>query len=57
MSVINPGFILGPSLTGTDFTSGVIIRKILTNDLIGIPEIKWSIVDVRDWALAHVAWL
>lgn len=48
MSVINPGFILGPSLTGTDFTSGVIIRKILTNDLIGIPEIKWSIVDVRD---------
>lgn len=54
MTVINPGFILGPSLTGTDFTSGVIISKMLTNDIFGLPKVKFSIVDVRDCALSHV---
>lgn len=54
MSVINPGFILGPSLIGTDFTSGEIILKLLVNDLFGIPKVHWGIVDVRDCAIAHV---
>ncbi len=26
----------------------------MTNDIFGIPKVKWPIVDVRDCALAHV---
>ncbi|CDW84060.1 nad-dependent epimerase dehydratase [Stylonychia lemnae] len=52
--VINPALILGPSLVQSDFTSGVIIQKIMGEKFPGMPKIMFPIVDVRDVALAHL---
>eukprot|EP01022_Parablepharisma_sp_SALTPOND_P017447 TRINITY_DN2786_c0_g1_i1.p1 TRINITY_DN2786_c0_g1~~TRINITY_DN2786_c0_g1_i1.p1 ORF type:complete len:376 (-),score=53.41 TRINITY_DN2786_c0_g1_i1:101-1228(-) len=55
MTVINPAYILGPTLLNSIATSGEFIRKILTGELKQIPKLYFSVVDVRDVALAHVA--
>jgi len=55
LTTINPGFIFGPALINTDFSSGDVIRQILTGDLIALPKMHNAIVDVRDVALAHVS--
>ena len=52
--VINPSFILGPSLIKTDFLSGQVIRKILSGKFPGMPKVMLSLVDIRDTALAHL---
>jgi nucleoside-diphosphate-sugar epimerase len=52
--VINPAFILGPSLITTDFTSGQVIKLIMTGKYPGMPKIQMPIVDVRDTAFAHL---
>ena len=52
--VLNPGFILGPILVKSEFTSQVIIKKMMTGGYPGIPDVYMSIVDVRDVADAHV---
>ncbi|CDW88524.1 nad-dependent epimerase dehydratase [Stylonychia lemnae] len=54
MVVINPALVLGPALVQTDFSSGLIIRKIMTGEIPGAPKILMPIVDVRDVALAHL---
>ena len=46
--------ILGPALINTDFTSGDIVRQILSDKLFGIPRIMFTIVDVRDVAKVHI---
>lgn len=56
LSIINPGFVMGPSLT-THSNSGSIQ---FINDLIsgkqkmGVPELNFAFVDVRDVAKAHI---
>lgn len=51
---INPSLILGPNLVSGDFSSGEIIKKIMTGGYPGMPVIQFPIVDVREVALAHV---
>ncbi|WP_340150322.1 aldehyde reductase [uncultured Sneathiella sp.] len=53
-SVINPGFVLGPVIDSDTSASHEIIRRILARDVPGIPNIGFSLVDVRDVASAHV---
>ncbi len=55
--VINPGFVMGPSLTKrTDSTSIDIIIRIASGKMkFGVPELSWGMADVRDAAGAHVA--
>lgn len=52
--VINPSLILGPSMVQTDFTSGVVIKKIMGGSFPGMPKIMMPVVDVRDVARAHL---
>jgi nucleoside-diphosphate-sugar epimerase len=53
---INPGFILGPSITPrTDSTSIRFMLDMLNGKFqVGVPKISFCVVDVRDVALAHV---
>jgi len=51
---INPGFILGPNLVKCSFTSGDLIKDMVTNVWIRIPRIQYPIVDVRDCAESHL---
>ncbi len=54
--VINPGFVMGPSLskrvdsTSIDFMRSMVNGKFAT----GVPDLYFSIVDVRDVAQAHI---
>lgn len=59
-SVVNPGLILGPILDPKDYgTSGAVILKMLDGSMPALPQISYSLVDVRDvashlcLALAH----
>ena len=54
LSTINPGYVFGPSLINTDFSSGDIIRQLLTGELLALPRLHMPIVDVRDVAMAHL---
>lgn len=54
LTVINPGYIFGPSLVSTDFSSGSIIKQVLTGELLSLVNLSLSIVDVRDVAQAHI---
>jgi nucleoside-diphosphate-sugar epimerase len=49
-----PGAILGPVLDKDFSVSGEIVRKLLTRELPGCPDLGWALVDVRDVADAHV---
>lgn len=53
MTIINPGFIQGPCFHANAFTSGDFVIRVLNNDLVGIPQVTFPFVDVRDVALAH----
>jgi nucleoside-diphosphate-sugar epimerase len=54
--VINPGFVLGPSLTtASDSYSLETIMKFVDGSLrMGAPALEFGVVDVRDIALAHI---
>ncbi len=54
--VINPGFILGPSLSRRTDGASVQLMRQFTSGLfrLGVPRGKQAIVDVRDVAMAHV---
>ena len=54
VTVINPGWIAGPSLVDTDFTSQEIPKMFLTGKIPGIPALSFGTVDVRDVAKAHL---
>lgn len=54
LTVINPGFILGPLLEQDIGTSGAIIKRMMEGDFPGMPNIYFSIVDVRDAAELHI---
>jgi len=56
LAVINPGFVLGPSLTQrTDSTSINFILSLLDGRFKqGVPDFYFGVVDVRDVAIAHI---
>ena len=51
---INPGFILGPILVKSPFTSEEIIYSIMIGKYPALPNIYMPVVDVRDVAAAHL---
>ena len=51
---ILPGLILGPLLSKEFSISGEIVKKLMTRELPGIPDLGFAPVDVRDVAKAHV---
>ena len=56
MAVINPGAVLGPSLSSDiEGTSTDLIKKFLTKEIPAVPNIFFNVVDVRDVAKLHVA--
>ncbi|MBI4883772.1 MAG: aldehyde reductase [Actinobacteria bacterium] len=52
---INPGLVLGPLLSNDWGTSGELVKKILDNAYPAVPDINFTMVDVRDVAAAHLA--
>lgn len=52
--VMNPGLVLGPALSDNASVSGEVVRKLLTGEMPGIPDLGWAPVDVRDVASAHI---
>jgi nucleoside-diphosphate-sugar epimerase len=52
---VNPGLVLGPILDDDYGTSGEVVRKLMTREMPGCPDIGWAMVDVRDVAMAHLA--
>jgi dihydroflavonol-4-reductase len=56
LSVINPDFVFGPLMDGTHYdTSAETIRKMLAGEYPGCARVMFAIVDVRDFAAAHLA--
>ena len=56
MSVINPGFILGPSLTSRGDSASIEFMRKMANGTFrsGVPRLEMGLVDVRDVARAHL---
>ncbi|MHA2936867.1 SDR family oxidoreductase [Vibrio sp. RC27] len=54
LSVINPGIILGPVLESDYGTSAEVIIKLMDKSLPAIPQIGFTVSDVRDVAQAHI---
>ena len=52
---LNPGVVMGPSLTPGLNTSNSFLRGALNGTYHAIVSLDWPLVDVRDVALAHVA--
>ncbi|MFE7799619.1 SDR family oxidoreductase [Nocardia sp. NPDC057440] len=51
--VVNPGMVLGPLLSTALSTSIVPVQWLLGRSVPGSPRVGWSVVDVRDLAVAH----
>ncbi|ESO91430.1 hypothetical protein LOTGIDRAFT_153873 [Lottia gigantea] len=54
LAVINPAFVIGPVLHGSNGTSQELIKRLLERSIPAVPNCNITIVDVRDVALAHV---
>jgi dihydroflavonol-4-reductase len=54
LTVINPGFILGPTLDGRTNTSLNVIKLIMTGAYPAVPPVEYAIIDVRDLAELQV---
>jgi dihydroflavonol-4-reductase len=50
---VNPGLVLGPLQRAEVTTSLEAVQKLLDRSMPAVPRISWSIVDVRDVAVAH----
>jgi dihydroflavonol-4-reductase len=53
LSVVNPGFVLGPLQRAELGLSVEAIRKLLDREVPGLPRIGFATVDVRDVAILH----
>jgi nucleoside-diphosphate-sugar epimerase len=51
---IHPGFIIGPNLNEAHFSSGDVIKKMVTGEFPGLPRSSMPTVDVRECATAHL---
>lgn len=54
LSVINPGFVMGPLLHSSDCTSMEVIKRILERQMPLLPSLYFCCCDVRDVAKAHL---
>jgi len=54
LAMINPGFVLGPLIAADASASHEVVRRLLSREVPGIPNIGFNLVDVRDVASAHV---
>lgn len=54
LATILPGFVQGPVLGGTQCTSSEPISRLLQRSMPMVPDVNFSIVDVRDVAKAHI---
>lgn len=54
--VVNPGFVMGPSISPTSDSESIAFMKNMLSGkfFTGVPKLDFGIVDVRDVALAHV---
>lgn len=55
LAAVNPGFVLGPSLSAETNTSLQVIDMMLTGAYPAMPPVAFPVVDVRDLADVHVA--
>ena len=55
LAVVNPVYVMGPVLCGSDFTSLEIPRRLLQHAMPALPKLNLPIIDVRDVAAAHIA--
>ncbi|MCS7477135.1 SDR family oxidoreductase [Umezawaea endophytica] len=51
--VVNPSLVIGPLQRAEVTTSNEAVQRLLDHTLPAVPRISWSLVDVRDVALAH----
>jgi dihydroflavonol-4-reductase len=51
---VNPSLVLGPLLTGDFSTSLEAVKKLLEGSMPGVPQLGFSVVDVREVADLHV---
>ena len=54
LAVINPGLILGPVLESDYGSSAVLIKKLLDRSMPALPNMAFSLVDVRSVADLHL---
>ena len=54
LSVINPGFVIGPVIGKRVGTSASLITRMIQGQMPKIPNIAFGLIDVRDVALLHV---
>ncbi|KAL5463497.1 hypothetical protein EMCRGX_G032395 [Ephydatia muelleri] len=55
LAVVNPGVVIGPLLTTTGGDTSVQSILQLFIKSVGVPNVNWPLVDVRDVAAAHIA--
>lgn len=56
LSIINPGFVMGPSLSKSSISASIGFMKNLISgkQKMGVPHLNFGLVDVRDVAKAHL---
>nr|WP_319516766.1 aldehyde reductase [uncultured Cohaesibacter sp.] len=55
LSVVNPGFIVGPMLDDDPGTSGAVVLKMMKGGFPAAPDMHFNFVDVGDLAKIHIA--
>ncbi|GAA2510879.1 SDR family oxidoreductase [Winogradskya humida] len=53
MVAVNPGLVIGPLQRSEVTTSNESVQRLLNHSMPAVPHISWSLVDVRDVAVAH----
>mmetsp|Transcript_456 Transcript_456/g.1102 ORF Transcript_456/g.1102 Transcript_456/m.1102 type:complete len:369 (+) Transcript_456:127-1233(+) len=53
LAVVNPTLVVGPPLSPGDATSHEIVRRLVMRQMPGVPDLEYTLVDVRDVARAH----
>jgi dihydroflavonol-4-reductase len=55
LTVVNPGFVLGPAIGNTFGSSVELVRQMFKGEFPRTPKVAYPIIDVRDVAQIHVA--
>ena len=55
LSVVNPVGVFGPVLGPDTSTSVMIVQRLLSGSMPGLPHMRFGVVDVRDVASLHLA--
>lgn len=54
LSVVNPAYVMGPVINGSQCTSLEIVKRLLEREKPFCAKLNFPVVDVRDVALAHI---